>query len=66
VKVRVMSVDLQRNRIALSMKSEAGAAKPVSGAERGRRNEDPAAKPVKQPSFTVKPGAIAPNGMRFK
>jgi uncharacterized protein len=64
VKVRVVSVDLQRNRIALTMKSEAGAVKAPSGGD--RRSEKPAAKAPKQATFTVKPGAIAPNGMRFK
>ena len=71
VKVRVMSVDLQRNRIALTMKSPAsadsrpGEARPApskGGApSRGTNRTPPAVKP-----FTVKPGAVAPNGMRFK
>ncbi len=63
VKVRVMAVDLQRNRIALSMKSEAGAQAP-----RGpKAPEAPRApKLPKTPAFTPRSGAIAPNGMRFK
>jgi uncharacterized protein len=54
VRVRVVSVDLQRNRIALTMKK---------GAET-RRAERPPRPPaaVKAP----KPGDIAPNGMRFR
>jgi uncharacterized protein len=70
VKVRVMAVDLQRNRIALTMKSAAstdgrpteGRAPAKAGAPpRGTNRTPPAPKP-----FTVKPGAVAPNGMRFK
>ena len=85
VKVRVMEVDLQRNRIALTMKSaQGGDARPRGGGGRmlrrapgrvrrrvhqrtrrtgapGRPAPAPAAKP-----FTPKPGAIAPNGMRFR
>jgi uncharacterized protein len=49
VKVRVVSIDLPRNRIALTMKSASGAHPPS----------------VPKP-FAVKPGAIAPNGMRFR
>jgi uncharacterized protein len=70
VKVRVLSVDLQRNRMALSMKSPAtGDARPV-GDRRGAKS--PAAKPVAKPQAAAKPftipapGAIAPNGMRFR
>ncbi len=68
VRVTVLSVDLERNRIALSMKSKpeigaAGAgAKPEgkgNGAGRGPRRKDP--KPA-----APKPGTIAPNGMRFR
>jgi uncharacterized protein len=55
VKVKVLSVDLERNRIALSMKR--GAAP-----ERGQR---PPARAVK-PALVPKPGTVAPNGMRFK
>ncbi len=76
VKVTVMSVDLQRNRIALSMKSN-----PVAGPrDRGERGERQApvgqgaqrraerpqpAAPAAKP-FVPKSGAIAPNGIRFK
>jgi uncharacterized protein len=54
VKARVLSVDLDRNRIALSLKREAG--KP---AEVRRPKAPPAPK-------VHKPGDIAPNGMRFR
>jgi len=69
VKVRVVAVDLQRNRIALTMKKpESGDSRPQSGADRGpSRGPKPAPKPPKQEQFTIpKPGAIAPNGMRFR
>jgi uncharacterized protein len=70
VKVRVLGVDLPRNRIALSMKKPASAegrpADPRSAAKpgvppRGANRTPPTPKP-----FTVTPGAVAPNGMRFK
>jgi uncharacterized protein len=71
VKVRVMSVDLQRNRIALTMKSAASAdsrpkqdrpsARPAGAPPRGTNRTPPTPKP-----FAPKPGAVAPNGMRFK
>jgi uncharacterized protein len=70
VKVRVMSVDLQRNRIALTMKSaastdgrpaESRAPSKAGAPQRGTNRTPPQPKP-----FTVKPGAVAPNGMRFK
>jgi uncharacterized protein len=62
VKVRVVSVDLERNRIALSMKKES-----AQGAAPGqRRGSRP--KPQAQPQAPriPKPGEIAPNGMRFR
>ncbi len=74
VKVRVMAVDLQRNRIALTMKSAASAdSRPDAGKRAGapaggRPGTRPAPKQPQPPApkpFTVKPGAIAPNGMRF-
>ena len=55
VKVRVLSVDLERNRIALSLKREAG--KP---AEVRKPKAAPTAPKVH------KPGDVAPNGMRFR
>jgi uncharacterized protein len=61
VKVRVMSVDLQRGRIALTMKSAAsGDSRPA----RDRNVPKPAAPQAKP--FAPKPGTIAPNGMRFR
>ena len=74
VKVRLMSVDLQRNRIALTMKSRASedgrapssaSSRPSSGtnARKGPSTKPPAAP---KPFVVPKPGAIAPNGMRFK
>jgi uncharacterized protein len=68
VKVRVMSVDLQRNRIALTMKTQvsaegaklkAGSSKP--NAQGGKRKAE-SPKPFSMP----KSGTVAPNGMRFK
>jgi uncharacterized protein len=56
VKVRVVSVDLERNRIALTMKSET-----PSPREAQRRVKPPKAK---KPEF--RPGDVAPNGMRFR
>jgi uncharacterized protein len=55
VKVRVLSVDLERNRIALTMKS---AARP------GASKAKPA--PSLPKPFTPTPGTVAPNGMRFR
>ncbi len=72
VKVRVVAVDLQRNRIALTMKKAESADGRPQGADRGAaRGEKPAPTKTpsapKQESFTIpKPGAIAPNGMRFR
>ena len=69
VKVRVMAVDLPRNRIALTMRSATTDAQPHGAPDRPRpRGGAPAAPKAKPPeTFTVpKPGAIAPNGMRFR
>jgi uncharacterized protein len=77
VKVRVMSVDLPRNRIALTMKTQAGTdGRPAAADGRtDRRAGSPAAgkspvpksqAPAPKPFVVPKPGAIAPNGMRFK
>jgi uncharacterized protein len=70
VKVRVMSVDLQRNRIALTMKTPAGSdSRPRSGDRaakppraNGTKPKVESAKPFSMP----KSGTVAPNGMRFK
>jgi uncharacterized protein len=69
VRVTVQSVDLARGRIALTMKTAArGGEQPASvapvlrPAERTPRGSvRPAA-----PAFTPKPGAVAPNGIRFR
>ena len=64
VKVRVVSVDLERNRIALTMKKEpasAGKAQGSAGARPPQREGRKAA-----PSKVHKSGDVAPNGMRFK
>jgi uncharacterized protein len=65
VKVRVMSVDLERNRIALTMKKgvtdQPRRAQPSPG--RGGRA---AVKPPATAPRIPKSGEIAPNGMRFK
>ena len=69
VKVRVMSIDLPRNRIALTMKSAAADTRPKSATERAapRTAAQPAPRAPKPEAFIVpKAGAIAPNGMRFK
>jgi uncharacterized protein len=65
VKVRVLSVDLQRNRIALTMKS---GTPQVQVPRSGRDDKKPTARAERtKDAFTIpKPGAIAPNGMRFK
>ena len=74
VKVRVVAVDLQRNRIALTMKSATTDTRPASGASRDARpttnnpSQKPAQKaaPAPKPFTLPKPGDVAPNGMRFR
>ncbi|MFL5575206.1 MAG: Tex family protein [Gemmatimonadaceae bacterium] len=79
VRVTVMGVDLARNRIALSMKSNPGAqggtrpAGPGARGSGGRPGGAPAPKPGKpggarapEPFRMPKSGDIAPNGIRFK
>ena len=68
VAVRVMSVDLARNRIALTMRGDAPrgnapatAAAPRNGGQRTERRPATAA-----PAAPPKSGYVAPNGMRFK
>ena len=63
VKVRVVSVDIARGRIALTMRTGEAAQRPAArprGDAKPPRQEKPAA-PVKPQS-----GYVAPNGMRFK
>jgi len=66
VRVTVLSVDLERNRIALTMKT--GAQPETAGGGRkgqqGRGQQKKAA--AKKPALQPKPGTIAPNGMRFR
>jgi protein Tex len=66
VKVRVISLDLQRNRIALTMKRAATTdTRPASGTRTPKAASTKPVAPAKP--FTIpKPGAIAPNGMRFR
>ena len=76
VTVRVVSVDLERGRIALSMRADGGAARATKGekgatpdAARPPRGGTPSGPPNRQKApvpFTPKPGAVAPNGIRFK
>jgi uncharacterized protein len=67
VQVTVQSVDLPRNRIALTMKKEGGAGGKSVRTE-AKAGVKPAGKaPVsKAPAFVPQKGAVAPNGMRFK
>ena len=67
VKVTVMSVDLDRNRIALTMRT--GAAPERRGKEAGQRSggREAGREKVKPAAPAVpKPGTVAPNGMRFR
>jgi uncharacterized protein len=70
VKVRVMSVDLQRNRIALTMKTQAGSdSRPRSGERGAKAPRASGAKPTvdsAKPFSIPRSGTVAPNGMRFK
>ncbi len=78
VKVTVQSIDLPRNRIALSMRTDGGGmrskapADASAGAPSEKRAPSPSAtKPVSRPVATKPPvvptkGFVAPNGMRFK
>ncbi|HEU4642739.1 MAG TPA: Tex family protein [Gemmatimonadaceae bacterium] len=67
VKVTVMSVDLERQRIALSMRSnpEAGPRTPGAPARQGGR-KDGARREKEQKPRTFRPGDVAPNGIRFR
>ncbi|HEY4305146.1 MAG TPA: Tex family protein [Gemmatimonadaceae bacterium] len=71
VKVKVMSIDLERNRIALTMKKGVIDQQPrraqQPGDNRGTRGPNkPAVKAPAAPPRIPKPGEVAPNGMRFK
>jgi uncharacterized protein len=72
VKVTVQAVDLPRNRIALTMRTDGGT-RPAAGAApsekpRGEkpRGEKPRSEAPRKPAFVPTKGAVAPNGMRFK
>jgi len=67
VRVRVISVDLQRNRIALTMKTGAAESRRAERPQRADR-ADRADRAPRQPAppKPPKPGDIAPNGMRFR
>jgi protein Tex len=66
VSVTVQSVDLARNRIALTMKSGEAPAPAPRGADRARPSGKPA--PSRPPITPAQPakGWVAPNGIRFK
>jgi uncharacterized protein len=72
VRVRVVSVDLERNRIALSMRKEAGPKEGSGGRRDSRSKSGPKSGPKSPPRSKPeapripKPGEIAPNGMRFR
>jgi protein Tex len=65
VKVTVVAIDLERNRIALTMRTDAGTERRgKSERASGAAREKP--KPAPPPATVPKPGTIAPNGMRFR
>jgi len=68
VKVRVVSVDLDRNRIALTMKKDPGVAgnAPRAAGNRPQQRDARKAPPPAPPAKVHKSGDVAPNGMRFK
>jgi uncharacterized protein len=70
VSVRVLSVDLERNRIALTMKTAATPAVTPAGQQpRPRQAEKPRRpQPPQEPPSAPAPrkGDVAPNGMRFR
>lgn len=63
VKVTVVSVDLERNRIGLSMRRDAGQARTPGGGGKGEGSRGGRRKPERT---LPKPGEVAPNGMRFR
>jgi uncharacterized protein len=66
VKVTVVSIDLERNRIALTMKTGAPAGARPDRATRGAEPKAARTTPTPAPTEKPKPGTIAPNGMRFR
>jgi len=66
VSVTVMSVDLERNRIALSMKKDPMAtSQPRTSGAQPAQSRKQAPRPAK-PVVTPKKGDVAPNGIRFR
>ena len=63
VEVTVLSVDLERNRIALSMRAGPAAA---PAPPRGKPEPRPQRAAKERTAPPPKPGTIAPNGMRFR
>ncbi len=71
VRVTVQQVDLARHRIALSMRSDAGAGRAPGDASAGRPAASRPPRPAeasRQPAkgFVPTKGSVAPNGMRFR
>ncbi|HEU4700830.1 MAG TPA: Tex family protein [Gemmatimonadales bacterium] len=71
VQVRVMSVDLERNRIALTMKkggtvTGGTAGRRDGGSGGGKAGGKPSQKERKEAQKQWRPGDVAPNGIRFK
>jgi uncharacterized protein len=66
VKVKVMSVDLERNRIALTMKRGVADQSRRAAAPSGKGGKAPGRSAPASPPRIPKPGEIAANGMRFK
>ena len=66
VKVKVMSIDLERNRIALTMKRGATDQPRRAAAPAGKGGKSPVKNAPAAPPRIPKPGEIAANGMRFK
>jgi len=65
VKVTVVAIDLERNRIALTMRT-GDASERRGKTERASGPAREKTKPVPPPATVPKPGTIAPNGMRFR
>jgi uncharacterized protein len=67
VQVSVLSVDLERGRIALSMKQQPAAGQGSTPAQDGEARRPKAAMRRPEPPPAIPPkGGTAPNGMRFR
>jgi uncharacterized protein len=75
VRVTVLSTDLARNRIALSMKTQLDGARAEPPKREAPKREAPkpeaasvarAPRPARPTPFVPRSGSVAPNGMRFK